>query len=97
MRFPVWAALGALLLAVPGAQAQQASRTSDPADPSAPVPPTVYQSALAGDTPAPKDGPAPDKAWRAANDSVAGQTGHGEHPAPAPRKEEASQTPHRHH
>lgn len=97
MNFPLWVAFGALLAAMPAAQAQQPVRTPDPADPSAAVPATVYQSALAGYTPAPKDAPSPDKAWRAANDTVAGQPGHGAHgahgahsaPAPEPRTDEA--------
>lgn len=103
MKLKLWAAFGALLAAMPAAQAQQPSRTPDPADPSAPVPPTVYQSALTGYAPAAKDLPAPDKTWRAANATVAGQPDHGAHHAPEPkpepeqRKDEAAPQEHQKH
>jgi len=105
MNFTLRVALGTLLAAMPIAQAQQPSRTPDPADPAAPVPPIVYQSALAGYTPGPKEAPSPDKLWRSANDIVAGQPGHGAHaaPAPEPRKDEAPRSgvpgtaPRKHH
>lgn len=80
-------AFGALLSTALCAHAGQPSRTTDPADPAATVPAIDYQSALAGYTPAPKDAPAPDKAWRAANATVAGQPGHAGHHAPAPAAE----------
>ncbi len=107
MKLKLWVAFGTLLTAVLGAQAQQNSRTPDPADPSVAVPATVYASAMSGYTPAMKDGvPPPDKSWRAANDAVGGQTAHAGHqsPAPAPgdapRRAEpaaASAEQHKHH
>lgn len=83
MHLPRWVAFGTLLCTALCAHAEQPSRASDPADPAAAVPAITYQSALAGYTPAPKDAPAPDKAWRAANATVAGQPGHAGHHAPA--------------
>lgn len=93
MKLKLWVAFGTLLAAALGAQAQQNSRTPDPADPSAAVPATVYASAMSGYTPAMKDGaPPPDKSWRAANDTVGGQTAHAAHQSPAPT---AGETPRR--
>ena len=91
MNLKTWVAFGALLSAALGAQAQQATPTSDPADPSAAVPATVYVSVLSGNTPATSDAQSPDKAWRGANDTVASQSGHAGHhgQAPEPRKDEA--------
>lgn len=90
MKLMLWVAVGALLAALPAVHAQPPSRTPEPADPTAPVPPLAYQSALTGYAPAPKDAPSPDKAWRAANETVS-RTGHGaQHAAPSePRKVEA--------
>lgn len=84
MHLKTWAAFGILLSAALGAQAQQASRTPDPADPSAAVPATTYVSVLTGVTSAQSGSPSPDKAWRAANDTVAGQPGHAGHHSQAP-------------
>jgi hypothetical protein len=84
MHLQRWLAFGTLLAAALHAHAGQPTRAPDPADPAAAVPPTVYQSAMTGYTPAPKDVPAPDKAWRAANATVAGQPGHAGHHGPAP-------------
>lgn len=91
MYLPRWVAFGTLLAATLCAHAAQPSRAPDPADPAVAVPAIVYQSALAGYTPAAKDAPTPDKAWRAANATVAGQPGHDMHHAPASeqRKEAA--------
>ena len=99
MKLKPWVAFGALLAAVHGAHAAQpphASGPADPADPAAAVPPVVHASALAGYTPAAKEGqPSPDKAWRAANDALSGQPGAAGHhagqhvQAPAPRQDEA--------
>jgi hypothetical protein len=91
MHLQRWVAFGTLLAAAFHAHAGQPSRAPDPADPSAAVPAITYRSALAGYTPAAKEAPAPAKAWRAANASVAGQPGQAEHHAPAPqaRKEAA--------
>jgi hypothetical protein len=91
MKLKLWVASGTLLAATIGAHASQPSRAPDPSDPAAVVPATVYESALTGYAPAPKDAPTPDKAWRAANTTVAGQPGHAGHhaPAPEPRKEPA--------
>lgn len=90
-----WVAFGTLLAAAFHAHAGQPSRTPDPADPAAPVPAIIYQSALAGYTSTDKAAPPPDKAWRAANATVAGQPGHAGHHAPAaePRKESAPSKP----
>lgn len=84
MHLQRWVAFGTLLAAAVHAHAGQPSPAPDPADPAAAVPATVYQSALAGYTPAPKDAPTPDKAWRGANATVAGQPGHAGHHAPSP-------------
>jgi len=84
MHLQRWVAFGTLLAAAFHAHAGQPSRTPDPADPAAAVPAITYQSALAGYTPAAQDAPAPDKAWRAANATVAGQPGHAGHHAPPP-------------
>ena len=90
MKLKLWVAFGTLLAAALGAQAQQNSRTPDPADPSVPVPATAYASAMSGYTPAMKDGaPSPDKSWRAANDAVGGQSTHTGHQSPAPAAAEA--------
>jgi len=104
MKLKLWVAFGTLLAAALGAQAQQNSRTLNPADPSAAVPVTVYASAMSGYTPAMKDGaPPPDKSWRAANDVVGGQTAHAAHQpqAPAtsdaPRRAEPAATSTEHH
>ena len=83
MHLQRWVAFGTLLAAALHAHAAQPSRASDPADPAALVPAITYQSALAGYTPAAKEAPAPDKAWRAANATVAGQPGHAGHHTPA--------------
>ena len=85
MKLKLWVAFGSLITAALGAQAQQNSRTPDPADPSATVPASVYASAMTGYTPAMRDAaPPPDKNWRPANDAVAGQSAHAGHgPAPA--------------
>ena len=105
MNTKLWVALGTLLHAL-GAQAQQPSRTPDPTDPSVAVPATVYQSTLTASAPVAQDTPSPDKAWRAANDTVAGQPGHAGHhsPEPAPNQEKpqraapaaAPKDPHKH-
>lgn len=95
-----WVAFGTLLAAALHAHAGQPSRAPDPADPAATVPAITYQSALAGYAPAPKDTPAPDKAWRAANATVAGQPGHAGHHAPAPEAPKAAppaKPAHEHH
>ena len=90
MKLKLWVAFGTLLAAALGAQAQQNSRTPDPADPSVAVPPTVYASAMSGHTPAMQDGvPPPDKSWRAANDAVGGQAAHAAHQSQAPAPGEA--------
>lgn len=77
------AAIGALLVLPMYAQAQQSRPSADPADPAAAVPPTAYQSIIKKRLPAPQDDQAtPDKAWRAANDAVAGVPSHAGHGAP---------------
>ena len=75
--------LGALLAAPLGALAQQSARTPDPADPRAAVLPIVYESAFSRPAAPPRDEqPTPDKAWRAANETVAAPpSGHGGHAA----------------
>ncbi|MBQ5939479.1 hypothetical protein [Massilia sp. AB1] len=79
MKHTLWAAIGALLAAPLAAQPQ---RAADPADPGAAVAPLVYESVIA--TPPVQDAATPDKRWRAANDTVGGQPGHGHaHGAPA--------------
>lgn len=83
MHLQRWVALGTLLAAALHAHAGQPSRTPDPADPAAAVPAITYQSALAGYTSTDKQAPTPDKSWRAANATVAGQPGHAGHHAPA--------------
>ena len=82
MHLQRWVAFGTLLAAALHTHAAQPSRAPDPADPAARVPAMTYQSALAGYSPAAKEAPAPDKAWRAANAAVAGQAGHAGHHAP---------------
>lgn len=90
MKLKLWVAFGTLLAAALGAQAQQNSRTPDPADPSAAVPATVYASAMSGYTPAMTGGvPPPDKSWRAANDTVGAPNAHAGHQSPAPAPGEA--------
>lgn len=77
------AAIGALLILPLYAQAQQSRPLADPADPAVAVPPTVFESVITRASPAPQDGQAtPDKAWRAANDTVAGAPGHAGHAVP---------------
>lgn len=93
MTFKLWLALGALLAAAAGAQAQQGSRTpafADPADASVAVPAAAYASALTDYAPAAKGaGPSPDRSWRAANAAVGAPSGelahagHAGHHAPA--------------
>ena len=83
MHLQRWVAFGTLLAAALHTHAAQPSRAPDSADPAAHVPAITYQSALAGYSPAAKEAPAPDKAWRAANAAVAGQAGHAGHHAPA--------------
>lgn len=77
------AAIGALLVLPPHAQAQHSRPGAGPADPTDPtvaVPPTVYRSVIAAPAPAPQGEQAtPDKSWRAANDAVAGTSGHAGH------------------
>ncbi|WP_156885590.1 hypothetical protein [Massilia niastensis] len=83
MKLKLWAAIGAVLAVPFAAQAQQSHRAADPADPDVVVPPTVYESAIAGYSPLVQDTQAtPDKSWRAANEAVArsqGHAGHGAH------------------
>lgn len=89
MKHKLWLAFAALCAAALGAQAQQSTRTPDPADSSVAVPATVYESVLSGQVPHATDKQTPDQAWRAANDAVAAQPGHGGHhsAAPAPSQE----------
>ena len=71
-------AAGVLLAASFCAQAGQSPRAPDPLDPKAPVPALAYDSALAGHARPGADAAAtPDKNWRRANDTVAGNAGHG--------------------
>ncbi|MEW6371142.1 MAG: hypothetical protein AB1584_09410 [Pseudomonadota bacterium] len=87
MEYKRWAALCALLAALPVAHAGQRAARPDPADPNVAVPAPAYDSALKDYAPAVKDGaPAPDRAWRAANDAVGGQDPHAGHHAPAPQQ-----------
>lgn len=86
MKLKLWVAFGTLLAATIGAHAGQPSRAPDPSDPAAPVPATVYESAMRAYVSPPKDEPTPDKAWRAANTTVAGQPGHAGHHAPTPER-----------
>jgi hypothetical protein len=80
MKPTTWAAMGALLAASYVAHAQPSQRAPDPADPSAPVPPLVYESSIpASPAPAKEAEPSPDKAWRAANETVAGSKAADEH------------------
>ena len=75
-------AIGALLALPLCVQAQPTRAPANPADPAATVAPTVYTPAAAGYSQAPQDDAmTPDKAWRAANDTVAGVPGHGGHEA----------------
>lgn len=93
MNLKHWGASGILLAAALGAQAQQHVHTTapaklaDPADAGIAVPAAAYVSAMSGYASAQKDLPSPDKAWRAANETVAGQSGHAGHQAPAPDRE----------
>lgn len=105
MKLKLWAAFAALSAAALGAQAQQSNRTPDPTDPSVAVPATVYESVLTGHVPPANNNQTPDKAWRAANDALAGQAGHAGHgshgshsapaaaPVPAPANDAARQAP----
>lgn len=94
MKLTLWAAFAALSATALGAQAQQSPRVPDPADPSVAVPATVYESVLTGRVLPTNSNETPDKAWRAANDALAGQTGHaGHHSAtPAPTQEAPRQS-----
>lgn len=78
MKFNFWVVAGALLAVPACALAQQAA---DPADPRATVPAAVYVSVFTNvSRSAPDDNElTPDKVWRAANDAVAGATGHAAH------------------
>jgi hypothetical protein len=71
---------GGLLAASLGAQAGQSTRPPDPLDPldpNAPVPALAYDSALRAYARSSADASAtPDKTWRRANDTVAGNAGH---------------------
>lgn len=67
------AAVGAALVLPLHAQTQQSRPPADPADPGVKVPPVVYHPVIAAPVPAPPTGQTtPDKAWRAANDALAG-------------------------
>lgn len=80
MKSKFWAAIGALQALPLCAQAQQSCPQADPADPSVAVPPIVYESVVAGSPRAPQDTQlTPDKAWRAANDALAGVSAHAGH------------------
>ena len=109
MKLKLWAAFGTLLAAALGAQAQQSTRTPDPADASVAVPPTGYVSAMTNHSPTVKGGVSPDKNWRAANAAVAdpsadaghashgahaGHAGHGAHAGHAGHGNHASQPGH---
>lgn len=95
MKRKLSAATIGLLLALPFCvHAQQSQRQADPADPGAAVPPTVYESAFTASPKQQHEHPTPDKAWRAANEAVAGAQGHAGHGAhAAPEKT----TPHEGH
>lgn len=96
MTLKLWAAIGALLAAPLAAQAQPTKRAPDPADPQAAVAAPVYESVIA---PPPRDeaAPTPDKRWRAANEAVAGASGH-EHGQAAPPAAAPASTDHgKHH
>lgn len=79
MKLKLWAAFGTLFAAALGVQAQQNSRTPDPADASVVVPPTNYVSVMTNYSPTVKRGVSPDKNWRAANAAVADQSAHAGH------------------
>lgn len=87
MKLTLWAAIGALLAAPLAAQAQptrRAPESANPADPNAAVAPLVYESVIAAPPPQDSAAATPDKRWRAANDAIGGQPGHGhDHGAPA--------------
>lgn len=75
-------AIGAVLALPLCVQAQQALAPANPADPAVTVPPTVYTPSPAAYSHTPQDDAiTPDKAWRAANDTVAAAPGHGGHDA----------------
>jgi hypothetical protein len=68
---------GGLLAASLGAQAGQSASPPNPLDPKAPVPALAYDSALRAYARSSADASAtPDKTWRRANDTVAGNAGH---------------------
>ena len=90
MKHTLWAAVGAALLAAP--LAAQPQRAADPADPGAAVAPLVYESVILA-PPAQETG-TPDRRWRAANATVAGQPGHEHGAAPAPAPAEHGQHHH---
>lgn len=80
MNLKTWAAMGALLAAPFAAHAQPSQRAPDPADPAASVPPLVYESSIPAPPPPAKEPElGPDKAWRAANETVAGTAPADEH------------------
>jgi hypothetical protein len=84
MKFTHWAAISGALLAAPfSALAQPTTPAADPADPRAAVPPVVYESAIARPPARKPEALTPDKAWRSANDTVAGAPGHAAHDADA--------------
>lgn len=96
MTFKRWAALCALLAALPGAFAAERSTKPDPADPGVAVPAPAYASAMKDYAPAVQGGgPTPDRSWRAANDAVGGQDPHAGHHAPAPASAPARPEPRR--
>jgi hypothetical protein len=78
---------GVLLAASFCAQAEPSTRTPNPLDPNAPVPAPAHDSALSGYARFSADASAtPDKTWRRANDTVAGNgagDGHASAAAPA--------------
>lgn len=80
------AAMCVLLLLPLAVQAQQSRPSPDPADANVPVPPLVYASVTSSHRQVALDDQAtPDKAWRAANDALAGESAHAGHEsAPAP-------------
>lgn len=77
------AAIGVLLALPLCVHAEQSTRAADPADPGAAVPPALYESAITRARQSAQVTLTPDKAWRAANETVAGVQAHAGHGAAA--------------
>ena len=92
---------GVLLAASLGAQARQPERAPSPLDSNAPVPALAYDSALRSHPrPGADAAVTPDKNWRRANDTVAGNAGTGSAPAAGAASASAAPAPapaHVHH